>query len=110
MTIIDQVTDEQWCVLDLLMRARRKGINRISRAELVSSTVLPTRAVLKLVWAALTMPDDLVTFTHNDFAITPAGVALYEFRFGKKGMPAEPTRMADQVICLPGPEHYKEQN
>jgi hypothetical protein len=37
----DALSDEQWCVLDLLMRARQKGVQRLSRAEVLHSETMP---------------------------------------------------------------------
>lgn len=100
------LSDEQWCVLDLLMRARQKGVDRLSRREVLASASLPQGVALKLTWAALTMPSELLTwYGQHDFAITDAGAQLYNLRFGN-GKNPEPTRVADAVICLPGPEHH----
>lgn len=100
------LSDEQWCVLDLLMRGRQKGVHRLSRMELLHNTALPQGASLKLTWAALTMPKELLTWHgQHDFSITDAGVQLYNLRFGNGSNPI-PTEVADVVICLPGPEHY----
>ncbi len=93
------LSDEQWCVLDLLMRARQKGVHRLNRMEVLHNTALPQGASIKLVWAALTMPKE------HDFAITDAGAQIYNLRFGNGSNPT-PTQVADVVICLPGPEHY----
>lgn len=101
------LSDEQWCVLDLLMRARQKGVERLSRMEMLSSPSLPQGAAIKLTWAALTMPNDLLTWHgQHDFSITDKGAAVFNFRFGKGVNAAVPTQVADAVICLPGPEHY----
>lgn len=101
-----QLSDEQWCVLDLLMRARQKGVTLLNRRELMSSQ-LPDMAKVKLVWAALSMPEDLVSWVaQHDFAITEAGATVYNFRFGRGTNAANPTHVADAIICLPGPEHY----
>ena len=96
------LSDEQWLILDLLMRARQKGVHRLSRMELLSAAQVPQDVRMRLTWAALTMPKDLVEWVgQHDFSITDCGVATYDFRFGKK-----PTDIADSVISLPGPEHY----
>jgi hypothetical protein len=101
-----KLSDEQWLVLDLLMRARKRGVDRINRIELLNSS-LPQQAKLKLTFAALTMPNDLVVWQgQHDFAVTEDGVALFNLRFGKGNDTAVPTAIADHVICLPGPEHY----
>jgi hypothetical protein len=101
------LSDEQWCVLDLLMRARVKGIHRLNRMEVLHNTTLPQGVSLKLTWAALTMPKEIVDWHgQHDFAITEAGVRLFNLRFGNGSNPI-PTKIADAVICLPGPSHYQ---
>ena len=96
------LSDAQWCVLDLLMRARQKGVHSLNRMELLSGTVLPIGASIKLAFAALTMPVGLVTWTgKHDFAITDEGVQVYDLRFGKGSQPATPSKIADEVIALP---------
>lgn len=101
-----KLSDEQWCFLDLLMRARQMGILKLSRLEILSSPMLPQGAAIKLIWAALTMPSDLVVMVgQHDFSITEAGLSLYNLRFGKGLQAATPTQVADAVICLPGPDH-----
>ena len=90
------LTDEQWLVLDLLMRARQKGVDRLNRVELLNATQVPAGARLKLTWAALTMPSDLVQWHgQHDFSITDRGAAIFDFRFRK------PTTVADSIIALP---------
>ena len=101
------LSDEQWCFLDLLMRARVKGVHRLNRLELLNTQSIPQMAAVRLTWAALTMPKELVTMHgQHDFSLTDEGASLYNLRFGKKDEPAQPTNMADVVICLPGPERY----
>lgn len=96
------LSDEQYLVLDLLMRARQKGVHSLNRMEMLHSS-LPQMAAVKLTWAALTMPKDLVTWTgQHDFSITEAGVQVYNLRFDTP----KPTAMADAVIYLPGPDGY----
>jgi hypothetical protein len=103
---MNDLTDVQWCVMDLLMRARQKGIHRLNRIELLHSKGIPQGASLKLTFAALTMPKEFVTWVgQHDFAITDAGVQFYNLRFGNGSNP-QPTEVADSVIYLPGPEHY----
>jgi hypothetical protein len=104
---MSEISDEQWCVLDMLMRARQKGVQRLSRMELLHNQTLPQGASIKLVWAALTMPKDIVTWHgQHDFSITDTGAQLYNLRFGDGSNPV-PSKIADIVICLPGPEHYQ---
>jgi hypothetical protein len=94
------LSDEQWCVLDLLMRARKKGIHALNRMEVLNSPQLPDGAKMKLTWAALTMPKALVTWiSHHNFTITDEGAQVYNLRFNTP----EPTMVADSVIYLPGP-------
>ena len=72
--------------------------------EVLSSPTIPDAAKLKLTWAALTMPTDLVTWiSHHDFKITDDGIAVYNLRFGSADRKPRPTEVADAVICLPGP-------
>jgi hypothetical protein len=105
------LNDAQWCVLDMLMRAREKGVHVLNRMELLSSPSIPQGAAMKLTFAALTIPGELVEWQgKHDFSITEAGVSLYNLRFGTGASPATPTDVADNVICLPdlsspGPRH-----
>lgn len=99
------LSDEQWLVLDLLMRARERGVKMLNRMEVLYSKSLPQLAAAKLTMAALTMPKELVTWvTHHDFAITDEGAQVYNLRFDTP----KPTMVADVVICLPGPEAYSQ--
>lgn len=94
------LSDEQWCVLDLLMRARKQGVKVLNRMEMLSTKALPDGVKMKLTWAALTMPKELVTWVgRHDFSITDAGAQVYNLRFNTP----EPTQIADAVIYLPGP-------
>ncbi|SRR5258708_24904968 len=103
-----ELSDEQYLVLDLLMRARQKGVLALNRVEVLESPSLPSGAKIRLVWAALTMPKGLLTWLdHHNFAITDEGVAVYNLRFGTASGAPEPSMIADAVICLPGPEHYR---
>jgi hypothetical protein len=96
------LSDEQWCFLDLLMRAKNKGVSRINRHELLRSQALPDMARVKLVFAGLTIPTTLVIMHgQHDFEITDEGVRQYNAKFGTEGEPAEPTRAADMIIALP---------
>lgn len=98
------LSDAQWCFLDLLMRARAKGVDRLNRLELLNTKSIPQEAAMKLTFAALIMPNELVHMVgQHDFQITDEGVSLYNLRFGKGAQPATPTEIADHVIYLPGP-------
>jgi hypothetical protein len=101
------LSDEQWCVLDVLMRAREKGVVKISRDELLANQTLPQGVLIKLTWAALTMPKELLQWHpgERDFSITGAGAQLYNLRFGNGSNPV-PTTIADTVICLHGPDKF----
>jgi hypothetical protein len=96
------LSDAQWCFLDLLLRAKKRGIPVLSRMEILHSPTLPQGAAMKLVWGALTIPAELVKHTPpHDFEITEAGASLYNLRFGTKDKAAQPSQIADGVICLP---------
>jgi len=98
------LSDEQYLVLDLLMRARERGVKMLNRLELLHSS-LPQHAALKLTWAALTMPKELVKWvSQHDFTITDEGIQIYNLRFDTP----KPTAVADAVICLPGPSAYSQ--
>lgn len=93
-----ELSDVQWCVLDLLMRAREKGVNRLNRMELLKSSTLPDKVKMQLTFAALVMPKRLVEwFGEHDFRITDEGVQVYNLRFDNSA----PTAIADDVILLP---------
>lgn len=95
------LSDEQWCLLDLLIRSKQKGIAVVNRQEILNSPSLPQVAAIRLVWAALTMPSDLVQMIgQHGFRVTDSGISLYNLRFGRKDASA----IADAVICLPGPD------
>lgn len=100
------LSDEQWLVLDLLMRSRQRGVRLLNRMEVLYNKTLPQGVSLKLTWAALTMPKELLTWhDKHDFSITDEGVQIYNLRFGNGSNPT-PSKIADAVICLPGSEHY----
>jgi len=99
-----KLSDEQWLVLDLLLRAKERGISRLTKEELLSSSKLPQAVAIRLVWAALTMPANLIVWHGNEFSITDSGLSAFKLRFGQK---IKPTEIADAVICLPGPDHYR---
>jgi hypothetical protein len=101
--ILNDLSDESWLVLDLLMRAREKGVHRLNRLELLSAPQIPQAARMRLTFAALAMPKELVSWVgEHDFSITDQGIAAYQMRFR-----AQASDVADAVICLPGPEHYR---
>lgn len=91
------LSDAQWCFLDLLARAKQKGVSRISRLELLDAAPIADEAKLKLVWAGLTMPREFVVMHGaHDFEITDAGEQALRLRFGHG-----PTEVADFIIALP---------
>lgn len=96
MTAMIELSDAQWCVLDLLVKAKQCGAGRVSKLELLNAANLPPSAKVKLVFAALTMPPDLVMLHgQHDFEITEKGEKLFDFRFG------QPTGVAECIILLP---------
>lgn len=95
------LSDEQWLVLDLLIRARKKGRLWLRRSDLLTDNNLPQVAAMRLTFAALAMPGDLVKWDGDDLSITEAGMTKFYSRF------ARPSKMADSVIYLPGPAAEK---
>lgn len=97
MTAPAELTDIQWCVLDLLLRAKNKGVPRVNRMELLRSSSVLDGVKVKLVFAALGMCNGDYVELHgqHDFEITAAGEQLFLARFAK------PTSVADVVIALP---------
>jgi hypothetical protein len=90
------LTDSQWCALDLLARAKAKGADRDNRLELLHRSPLPDGAKVKIVFALLTMPAELVTLHgQHDFEITDEGIRVQAEKFG------QPSAVADHVILLP---------
>lgn len=72
------ITDEQWLVLDLLVRAERKGVKSISHAGLARAKQLSVEARAKILDGALTMPEGYLTWRGNDeFAIAQAGIQAH---------------------------------
>jgi hypothetical protein len=90
-----ELSDVDWLVLDLLMRAKQKGINRLSKTELLYNESIPSGVRVKLAWAAMVMDTSLISWHGQDFAITERGEKLFNAMFKK------PTTMADVVIALP---------
>ena len=100
-TAIQDLTDIQWCALDILLRAKQKGCAIVSRKELLHASALPDAVKVKLVFAMLVMPDGLVNHHGNDFEISPAGESLYMLKHGTKGA----SRIPDTIISLPDRSH-----
>lgn len=93
-----ELTDAQWCFLDLLMRAKQRGIGALNRKEILYNNALPQQVACKLVFGGLLMmAEDIVTEGVQGISITPKGEALYKLKFGGSGT----TEMADQTILLP---------
>lgn len=89
------LTDEQWCMLDLLMRARQKGVPAISRREILESD-LPAGVRVRIVFQALLIPLELMEEKPEGFVISEAGAEFFNQRF-----PMGPTHIADAIIALP---------
>lgn len=107
--------DIEWATLDLLMSARKRGINKLNRTEILfaQNSKIPTVLRAKIVMSALLMPKDIIHWHpgEQDFSITEKGAALYNAKFGKvekdKIVEPVPTEIVDLVICLPGPDYYE---
>lgn len=91
------LSDAQWCFLDLLVRARQKGVHRINRMEILNSTGFPGVAKVQLVFAGLLLANGDLVAMHgaHDFEITDEGLRAFNEKYGS------PTRAADVVIALP---------
>lgn len=90
------ISDDQWCLLDLLVSAKRKGVMHLKRAEVLGNEKLPASARVRLVWAALTMPGELIVEEAFGFRVTAEGEQVFNLRFDKKV-----SGLAETVICLP---------
>lgn len=90
-----ELQDIDWLVLDLLMRAKLKGVTRLNKTELLYNETIPAGVRIKLAWAAMAMDPSFVTWEGQDFAITERGEKVFNSMFKK------PTEMADVIIALP---------
>lgn len=110
-----ELSDVQWVTLDLLMSARKRGVTKLNRTEILFAhdSKIPVGLRVKMVMAALLMPKDIIHWHpgEQDFSITEKGAAFYNAKFGKvekdKITDPEPTGIAELVICLPGPDYYE---
>jgi hypothetical protein len=96
------LSDSQWCFLDILVRARRRGITRVHRHEILNSG-LPDTAKVQLVFGGLLIANSDLVAMHgaHEFEITERGLRAYNTRFGKGEAAARPSHVADLVIPLP---------
>ncbi len=103
MTELPNLTDVQWCFLDLLVRAKQKGVNRVSRTELLYSPGLPDDVKVRLVFGGVLIADGDLVILHgtNEFEITERGLRVFNAKFGKGDKAAQATKVADAVIALP---------
>lgn len=97
-----ELSDAQWCFLDILVRARRRGITRVHRHEILNSA-LPDAAKVQLVFGGLLIANGDLVAMHgaHEFEITEQGLRAYNTRFGKGEAAAQPSHVADLVIALP---------
>lgn len=76
--------DQQWLVLELLMRARRRRQLVIDRRDLFDSAEIHHTQAARLVFAAQHMPKALIRWTgENTFTLTDEGVAFCRKTFAK---------------------------
>lgn len=95
-----ELSDAQWLVLDLLVRAREAGVQRLSRQELLANESVPATLRIRLAFAALMMPSDVVRWIgEHEFEITDAGAEVFNQRYKRA------SRMADIIIYLPDRSH-----
>ena len=94
---MSDLSDIEWCVLDLLLRAKRKGVARVNRMEILSSPSIPDGVKIKLVFTALLMANGDFVQMHgkHDFEITEDGERVFLAKFNK------PTAVSDVIIALP---------
>lgn len=98
---MNDLSDEQWILLDIFMRAREKGVHSIHRREILYSPGIPQSVAVKLTFNMLLMADKYIKCEdHEHFSIMQEGIDLYNIRFGH-GKNAKPTEIANTVICLP---------
>lgn len=90
-----ELQEIDWLVLDLLMRAKRKGVNRLSKTELLYNDSIPSGVRVKLAWAAMLIDRSVVEWHGQEFSITEKGERLFNAVF------KNPTKMADVIIALP---------
>lgn len=92
-----ELSDIEWCLLDLLLRAKRKGVRRVNRLELLKTGALPDKVKLQLVYTAMVMSNGEYVALHgqHDFEITSKGEQIFLARF------ARPSPAADSIIALP---------
>lgn len=87
--------DIEWIILDLLMRAKQKGVHRLSKTELLYNESIPVNLRVQLAFNAMLIDTSLVSWHGQEFAITDLGEEVFVSRFGK------PSKVADVVIALP---------
>lgn len=103
MTEAAKLSDYQWCMLQLLLAARERGITAISRRELLENEKLPVSARAGLVFGALTMSGTFVTLTEqNTFEITAEGEAAFKAKYGGAKMPS--IDFLNAIVTVPMPE------
>lgn len=101
-----KITDEQFILIEVLMAARKHGVNRMHRQDILSNEKFSMEGRAVLIMAALTMHDYLLTWhTHDEFGLTDACVKMYEITKGKRKIeiPDGPTMQQQiaEVIYLP---------
>lgn len=80
------LTDEQKIILHLCMQAEKRGRDAawITRAELLegryASAGVPARVHLRLMWAALTMPDGVLEWSADQQAFRMSAEAVVHVR------------------------------
>ena len=97
-----ELSDAQWCFLDILVRAKRRGITRVHRQEIMNSG-LPDAAKVQMIFGGLLIANGDLVAMHgaHEFEITERGLRAYNTRFGKGEAAAQPSHVADLVIALP---------
>lgn len=101
---MSDLDDIGWCVLDLLMAARRSGAVWVNRMELLGNERIPSGLRVKLVFRALLMANGEFVRMHgeHDFEITERGAEVFELRFGKSA-----SGIPEGMLALPGKTSHR---
>lgn len=98
---MQDLTETQWGVIDLLMRASARGLPWVSCYEIYATPALPGHAREQIVLEAKRMPHGLIEWREafsEEMRLSEAGRNLYTSKFKN----AYGTSLADYVLAMPG--------